>query len=342
MKFQNLKKTYIVAEIGINHEGNLNTAMKLVSEAKKNGADAVKFQVFNPKTIAMKKSKIATFHKKNIGNTSYDKIWNKLKINYENLYKLKKLSLKLNIDFICTAFDFESLDIVKKIGVNALKIASSDITDIPLIKEIAKVNKPIILSTGMSKKSEILKAVKTINKKNLALLHCVSMYPCDYRYANLKRITSLKDNFKGFQIGYSDHCKDVAASITAITLGAKIIEKHFTLDKKKNGLDHNLSADPKDLKIICDFAKNYKISLGKKQIEPNPIEFKFRKLFRKGIYAKKIIKKNKIINQDDLIIRRPENTIKPEKYFYLIGKKNYQNIEKNSEIKMNYVKKKNY
>ena len=147
---------------------------------------------------------------------------------------------ELKIDFICTPFDFESLNLIKKLNLSAIKIASSDMTDYPLISEIAKLKKPIILSTGMSNGMEISKTLKIINSKNITILHCVSMYPCDNNKANLNRILSLKKKFKKYTIGYSDHCKNFEASIFALSLGAKVIEKHFTLDKKRVGLDLSL------------------------------------------------------------------------------------------------------
>ena len=340
MNFKKFKKPYIIAEIGINHEGELKIAKKLIIQAKKSGADAVKFQVFNPKTLAIKKLKKSNFQKKNVGNTSLEKLWNKLKLNFGELIILKKLAVKLNIDFICTAFDFESLEIVKKLNVAAIKIASSDMTDIPLIKKISKVKKSVILSTGMSETKEISASLNILKQRNVALLHCVSMYPCEYKNANLKRIISLKKSFKNIVIGYSDHCKDITASLLAINLGASIVEKHFTLNKNKIGLDHSLSADPQDLKMICDYAKNFKKTLGKEAILPTNTEIKLRKLFRKGIYARYEIKKNQIIKEKDLIIRRPENSAKPADYFKILGMKSKKIFFENDEIKLNLLKKK--
>lgn len=319
--FSKLNKPYIIAEIGINHEGCYNTAKKLISEAKKAGADAVKFQVFEPATIATENARKTKLQKKNSGKENLADIWKRVCLSKQSLMKLRLFANNIRIDFICTPFDFKSLALVKKLNVDALKIASSDITDIPLLSEIAKSTKPIIISTGMSNDKEITRALNTIKKKNISILHCVSLYPCEYHKANLRRILALKRKYKNYAIGYSDHCKSVLASILAINLGATIIEKHFTLDKNKMGLDHSLSADTFDLKIICDYAKNFNLLLGTKKIIPSSYERNFKKLFRKGIYFKKTLNKNEVITKEHLIIRRPENFARPELYNFIVGKK---------------------
>ncbi len=186
----------------------------------------------------------------------------------------------------------------------------------------------------MSNSKEIAAALKTINNKNLALLHCVSLYPCEYNKANLNRILSLKKKFSKYVIGYSDHCKNFEASIFALNLGAQIIEKHFTLNKNKIGLDHSLSADPSDLKIICDYAKTIKFLGGKEQITPSKTERKYSKFSRKGIYVNKKITKDHFIKKENLIIRRPQNMTKPELYSKLIGKKAKKNLNFNESINL--------
>ena len=337
MDFKKLNKPYIIAEIGINHEGNYSLAKKLVFEANKAGADAVKFQVFKPSTLAIEKSKKNKLQKKNSGKESLFKIWNRVCLKFSSLKKLRDYAKKLKIDFICTPFDFESLQLVKKLNLNAIKIASSDITDIPLIIEISKINKPVILSTGMANTKEITKAVNCLKKKNLTLLHCVSMYPCEFKNANLKRIISLKKNFNKYTIGYSDHCKNIDASIFALSLGAMVIEKHFTLDKKREGLDHSLSADPIDLKTICEYAKNINNLSGKNKIKPSYKERNFIKYFRKGIYILRKLKKGQIIKKENLIIRRPQNSVKPETYQKLIGKRVRKSLNAHEGINLKYI-----
>ena len=339
MLFKKLNKPYIIAEIGINHEGNYSIAKKLIIEAKKAGADAVKFQVFKPDTLAIENSKKTNFQKKTSGKENLSNIWKRVSLTFNSLRKLKNTAKKLKIDFICTPFDFDSLKQIMKLNLSAIKVASSDITDIPLLSEIAKTQKPIILSTGMSNSNEISIALKAIKTKNVAILHCVSMYPCKYKQANLKRILALKKKFNQNVIGYSDHCKNFEASILALSMGAKIIEKHFTLDKNRKGLDHSLSADPNDLKVICDFAKNMNYLYGKETINVSKKEKKSKKSFRKGIYFNNHIQKNHIISNEDLIIRRPENKTKPKMYFKVIGKKAKKKYNLHDDVDIKYLKK---
>lgn len=337
MKLDNLKKPFIIAEIGINHEGNFKTAKKLIFNAKMCGADAVKFQVFNPNTLASKKSKKSSFQKKSIGEESLEKMWKRLSLSFKEFEILRKYAKKIKIKFICTAFDFESLNIVKKLKVDAIKIASSDITDVPLIEKLSKIKKPIILSTGMSKTFEIKKILKILRKNKVAILHCISLYPCNFKEAHLNRIIALKNKFKKYTIGYSDHCMNTSASLQAMSLGADIIEKHFTLNKKKKGLDHSLSADSRDLQTICEFSKNLSISLGSKSILPSSYERKFTKLFRKGIYFTKNIDKGTLIKADHIIIRRPENSAKPEKYKSILGKKTLKSFFKDESVNLKFI-----
>ena len=337
INFKKLKKPFIIAEIGINHEGSFKIAKKLIFEAKKAGADAVKFQIFKPYTLANKKSKKSNLQKKSTSekNPLY-KIWQKMELKFLDLKKLRNYSKKLKIYFICSVFDIESLSMIRKLKIDAIKIASSDITDEYMQNYLSKEKKPIILSTGMSEKKEIEKCIKNLKSKNLAILHCVSLYPCNFKKANLNRIISLRKNFK-HPIGYSDHCIGPIASILSINLGAKIVEKHFTFNKNKIGLDHQLSADPYELKIICDFAKNYKLFFGVEKINPSNYEKSFRKLFRKGIYFRKDIKRGKKIDEKDIIVRRPMNKIKPADYKKIINKIAKKDFLEGDEVRKSFL-----
>ena len=340
INLKKIKKTFIIAEIGINHEGKFLNAKKLISEAKKSGADAVKFQVFKPHTLANKKLKknklqIESSKKK---EDLYE-MWKRVSLNDKELFKLRMFAKKISIFFICSVFDLESLNLVKKLNVDAYKIASSDVTDYFLQSHISKEKKPVILSTGMANEQEIKVAIKNIKNKNISILHCVSLYPCNIKFANLNRINALNKKFD-LPVGYSDHCVGVNASIIAITMGAKIIEKHFTLNKKRVGLDHALSADPDDLKIICDFAKQYSLFKGKNSIEPTRYEKSFQKFFRKGIYFKKDIKRNKKLDIYDLIIRRPKNNTPPKYYNKIINMIASKNFSKNESVNLNLLRKK--
>ena len=329
-------KTYIIAEIGINHEGNLKKAIKLVREAKNSGADAVKFQMFKPETLANISSQKTEDQKKSLSKKeTLFKMLKRVSLRTNDLMKLRKLSKNLKIDFICSIFDDESLKISKKLNLNAYKIASSDLTDLNLIKKISKLKKPIILSTGMGSKTEIAKVLKILKKNKIYLLHCVSMYPCPKDFVNLKRMTFLKKMHGN--VGYSDHSLGVEASLLAISMGAKILEKHFTINKNNIGADHMLSADPKDLKIICDFALNYKKILGSGNIEPSIKEKKMRKFFRKSIYASRKILLGEKINETNIKSMRPQSHIKSEEFYKILGKKVKKNIKIYEPIKKNQI-----
>ena len=328
---------YIIAEIGINHEGNFNLAKKSIKCAKIAGASAVKLQLFNPKTLAQKKSIKTDGQKKRISKKeSLHQMLKRMTLNLKQLKKLKKYAKNMSLDFICSIFDEESLHISKKIGLDAYKIASSDLTDIKLINQIKKINKPVILSTGMGSYNEIKNAIEILKGRKVYLLHCVSLYPCPINLVNLKRIDSLSKKFK-LPTGYSDHSLGVNACLIAIVMGSKMIEKHFTLNKKWIGADHELSADPVDLKIICDFAKNHKKLLGKGLIEPSSKEKKMRKFFRKSLVAKENIEKGGRITLEKIEGRRPGTNIKTENLNKVINKKVKQKIFKDEPLKKKHI-----
>ena len=248
-----MEKTYVIAEIGINHDGKLRNVINLINLAKKAGADAVKFQLFQADTLAKKNDlKKYKLFKKKPNQTLYE-MWKSLMLKKEWLKKIKNHTNKLNIDLGFSIFDDESLNLIKKINIKFIKVASSDLTDHNLLKKISKMKKRIIMSTGMAEKKEINQSLKIFNKNKITLLHCVSLYPTKHNLLNLKRMEQLKKICKS--VGFSDHSVGVIGSIKAINLGASIIEKHFTYNKNVDGPDHKGSADYNDLKIICDYAK---------------------------------------------------------------------------------------
>ncbi len=326
-------KSYIIAEIGINHEGDYKIAKKLIINAAKAGADAVKFQLFKPKTLAGFHSKKTSDQYKNTRKSeNLTKMWERMQLSYEKLLRLKKISKKLSLDFICSVFDKESLMIANKIKIDAIKMASSDLNDFKLIKELKSFRKEIIISTGMGSANEIKKTLKYIGKKKIILLHCVSLYPCKNELINLNRMKTLKRKFK-VPVGYSDHSIGNNACIAAIVLGAQVIEKHFTINKNRKGADHVLSANKSDLTKICDFSKKLNTILGSGSIEPSRSEKKMRKFFRKSIFARKKLLKNNFIKASDIETRRPGKFLSSDKFFSIIGKKIKRNIHIDNPIK---------
>ena len=323
-------KCYIIAEIGINHNGNFKILSKLIKLAKKAGADAVKFQLFNPETLASKKDPKKYKLFKNKPNQTLFEMWKSVAIKKKWPTKIKNLSKKIKIDLGFSVFDEQSLNQIRKIKPNFIKIASSDITDLNLLNKIKKTKpKHIIMSTGMASKNEIINAFKIFNK-NISLLHCVSLYPTDYKELNLNRMVKLNNITKN--VGFSDHSLGVIGSINAIALGAKILEKHFTFDKKAYGPDHQSSADFNDLKIICEFAKNKNNMLGNGKIEPSKKEIKMRLFARKSIYARKNIKKGDKFSENNLVCKRPGDGTDAKYIFNLIGKKSSKLFKKDDKI----------
>lgn len=330
-----MKKPYIIAEIGINYQGKISLLKKMILSAKKAGADAVKFQLFEAKTLGNIASKKKYFFLSKDKKETLYQSWKRFELSNEKIKTIEKLAKKNKIDLIFSIFDFKSLQKVKKLKLKYIKIASSDVTDLVLLKEISKSKKPIILSTGMSNQREIKEALNTLEKNKVILLHCVSIYPCELKKINLNRMKTLSKVFKK-EVGFSDHTKGIEASILAINQGAIYIEKHFTLNKKLLGPDHILSADETDLKYICSYAKNYKIMLGTGKISPNKDELKIKKIANKSIYLKKDVKKNQKLNINDIDIRRPAGFFFPKDLFKIVGKKLVKDLKIGTNLTKNH------
>jgi len=320
---------FIIAEIGSNHDGSLEQAKKLIDVAAKAGVDAVKFQAFKA-----------------------DKLFNKVK-NKDAVDKLEKLELhdkwykelfdytdKKGLIFLSSVFDEDSVDLLDNLGIVAYKVASYELTHIPLLEYIAKKNKPIILSTGMANKSEVKEALECIYSKGnrqVIILHCVSQYPTEPKNVNLNSLLALKDNFD-CPIGFSDHTKTIYASIGAVTLGAKVIEKHFTLNKSLPGPDHSYALEPNELKQMVVAIKEVEKMLGNKKIKPTVSEIQERE-WRRAIYAACDISEGTVITKDMLIIVRPspKGSLAPKYLKELIGKKIRKDIEKGEFFKKEMV-----
>jgi N,N'-diacetyllegionaminate synthase len=316
-------KTIIVAEIGNNHEGSLSVAKKLIDEAKKCGVDAVKFQTFLPEKFIYKKNK------KRIKQIK------KFQLSFEQFSYLSKYTKKKKLIFISTPFDIESAIFLNKIQ-NIFKVSSGDNNFYPLLNTIARFNKTIILSTGLMQLSEIKKTVSFINKiwtkikknkKKLILLHCVSSYPVENRDANIMSISYLKDKFKNNIIGYSDHTIGNSAAVGAVYLGAKVIEKHFTLNNNYSSFrDHKLSLNPKNMKKLVEEIRKAEELLGEYKKKPNRTEEKNITTMRRSISINEDKKKGEKIDFKDLIWVRSTKGLRPgrEKKILKKAKKNYR------------------
>lgn len=338
-------KPYIIAEIGVNHEGSVKLAKKMISLAKKSGADGVKFQTYKAELLASKNSPAYWDTSKEKTKNQYELFKKYDVFGKEDYKKLYQFCKKEKIDFLSTPFDEKSVDFLEPI-VPYFKIASSDITNYPLLKKIAKTRKIIFLSTGASNLSEIDKAIKILKTNGsplVVLLHCILNYPTKDNLANLRMISHLQSKFNKHIIGYSDHTlpnKEMDALTIAYLLGAKVLEKHFTFDKQKKGNDHYHAMDYLDLARFTKRIKFINTLLGNANTK-KPIleEKKSIKHARRSIVAKKLIKKGEIITDKNIISKRPGTGISPMKWLEVIGKKARKNINEDKIIKLSDIKK---
>ena len=329
------EKTFIIAEAGVNHNKNVELAKKLVDVAYEAGADAVKFQVFKAEKLVVKRTPKADYQKLRDKSKDQYEMLKRLELSEEEIKEISIYARKRGILFLATPFDFESADFLEELGVKAFKIASSDLTNIPLIEHIAEKGKPIILSTGMSTICEIEEAVhsaKAVGNDQIVLLHCVTSYPAKFESLNLRSIITLKNVF-GLPVGFSDHSLGIYAPLVAVSLGATIIEKHFTLDKNLPGPDHKASLEPSELKEMIHAIRLVESMLGDGVKRPTEEEEKIKMLVRRSIVAKENIKAGQIIGIEKLDFKRPAYGIEPKFYREIIGKKAKRDIKKGEFIK---------
>ena len=328
-------KVIVIAEAGVNHNGKLSYAKKLVDKAKHCGADYIKFQTFNPDLISTPKGDVAPYQKKILkGIKNQKKMLTSLSLNYQEFETLIKYCKKKKIKFLSSAFDIPSLLFLKKIKMDYIKIPSGEINNIPYLKVVGSFNKKILLSTGMSTLKEIKNAKNILekngtNSKNIIILHCVSDYPTQNKDLNLNFIKSLKKISN--EVGFSDHTLGYEASLLAISLGAKFIEKHFTLSKKMSGPDHSISLDTKEFAIFIKKIRDTEQMLGRNKKIISKGEKILKSFARKSIVASRSIKKGDVFNEKNITTKRPGNGIDPTNWEKIIGlraKKNYKENEK--------------
>ena len=326
-------RPYIIAEIGVNHEGSIETAKKLIDMAKEGGADAAKFQSYKADSLASKISP-AYWDLKKEATLSQNELFKKYdKFNEKDYIDLSKHCSSVGIDFLSTPFDDNSINYLEPL-VPFYKVASADITNLPFLRKIAKKNKPIVLSTGASNLDEIKNALKNINDNGscqVALLHCILNYPTLDKNAYLKMISNLKYNFPEYIIGYSDHTlpnQSMTPLVTAFLLGAKIIEKHFTHNKKLKGNDHYHSMDKKDLKNFIKIVNQIENLMGaKEEKESIKTESISRLNARRSIVLSKDIKIGEIFTDENLTYKRPGTGISPLYWDKIIGRKSLNNLK---------------
>jgi len=325
---------FIIAEAGVNHNGDIELAKKLVDMAKDAGADAVKFQTFHAKEIVSLNTKKAGYQYRTKEKTQYEMLKN-LELSFDEFRELKKYCDNSNIEFISTPYDIKSVEFLNEIGVKRFKVASADLINKPLIEAIAKTKKQIILSTGMATLGEIERTISLIynlGNRNIILLHCTTSYPTSYCQVNMNILNTLKNSFD-LTIGYSDHTTGIEVPIMAVTMGAKVIEKHFTLDHTMEGPDHFASLEPSELKKMVKAIRNVEKSFGSKRKEITDNEKKNIFYMRRSIHASVDIKKADIMKDNNIKITRPFNGIEPWFIGVVLGKKVKNNIKKDDPIR---------
>ena len=335
----NISKTLIIAEAGVNHNGDLEIAKELIHQAAIAGADLVKFQTFTVAKLLTLEAPKADYQKDpDALTTSNYEMLKSLELSKNDHLELIQECKKHGIEFFSTAFDEASLSFLLELGMSKIKIPSGEITNKPLLEFIAQFDMPVIMSTGMADLNEIQLALEVLSnnkltRENITILHCTSQYPASFENINLRAITSMKKKFN-LNIGYSDHTLGAEASIAAVSLGATIIEKHITLDSNMPGPDHKASMEPKDFQDMVSAIRNIERGLGNGIKAPTSEELEMRTVARKSLVANKKIEKGEIFTQENLTVKRPGNGVSPMSINEVIGTKAVYSFEENDLIKI--------
>lgn len=332
-----MRKIYIIAEAGVNHNGSLELAKQLALTAKEANADAVKFQTFNSEAIVSRIAEKADYQKEVTCNSeSQLEMIKRLELSADHFIQLNKYCADIGIEFLSTPFDIESIKFLNQLNMKFWKIPSGEVTNLPYLLQIAKTHKPVVMSTGMCEIFEIEDAIEILRNygtEEITLLHCNTEYPTPFEDANISAIVTMKEHF-GMEVGYSDHTKGIEAVIAAAALGASIIEKHFTLDRNMEGPDHKASLEPRDLKEMVSSIRNIELALGTGIKKPTVSESKNKIAARKSITAKVDIQKGDIFSEDNVTTKRPGNGLPPTKWFEVIGQKAKRNYIKDELIEL--------
>lgn len=330
-------KCYIIAEAGVNHNGNLDVAKKMVDKAKEAGADCIKFQTFIAENLVIKEARKAEYQKKETGaeESQYDML-KKLELSFDDFKELKNYCNLKDIDFLSTAFDFESIEFLNSIGMDKWKIPSGEVTNLPYLIEITKTCKPIIISTGMCTYDEVNQTIEILKKRgcnDITVMQCTTEYPAPYSNVNLHAMNMMKKELN-VPVGYSDHTLGIEVAIAAVALGAQIIEKHFTLDKNMSGPDHKASIEPVELKKMVESIRNVESALGEYNKVPNEVERMTADVVRKSIVAKCKIKKGERLTSDNLTVKRPGSGINPMRWFEVVNQEANRDYEEDELIEI--------
>lgn len=317
-------KTYIIAEVGVNHNGSLEVAKELALAAAQAGCDAVKFQTFRAQELVTKEAPRARYQERNCpGGSSQSQLQmlKALELSDDAFFCLSQYCEELGIEFLSTPFDMPSVELLESIGVKRYKIGSGNLTDKPLLEAVAATGKPVILSCGMSTLEEVAEAISWLEKEgcpSISLLHCTSNYPTDYADVNMRAMATLKDSF-GVRVGYSDHTIGFEIPLMAVALGAEIVEKHITLDPSMDGPDHLVSLPAGELAGMVSAIRHIEKAFGSPDVRRLPCEEDAAAVARKSIVTARPICKGTVIQMDDLACRRPGTGIAPKHLGDLVG-----------------------
>ena len=334
---KSFKKTFIIAEAGVNHNGSVETAMKMVDVAVAAEADAVKFQTFKAEKIIAVDAPKARYQKETTGSAeSQLEMVKKLELDGPAHERLIRYCRDEGILFLSSPFDLDSIDVLDRLGMQIFKIPSGEITNLPYLRKIGALKKELIMSTGMSDLGEIEDALMVLAKagtvpEDIVVLHCNTEYPTPFEDVNLSAMSTIRAAFPGIQVGYSDHTPGIEAPVAAVALGASVIEKHFTLDRNMEGPDHRASLEPDQLKSMVSAIRNIEKAIGNGVKEPSLSEQKNKEIVRKSIVASRDIKKGEIFSVENISVKRPGTGINPMHWDEVLGKtatRDFKNDEK--------------
>lgn len=337
-----INHTLIIAEAGVNHNGDLNLAKKLIDVAAEAGVDYVKFQTFKAENLVSKNAQKAEYQKKNAGeDDSQLEMLKKLELTLENHHELIDYCKEKKVAFFSTGFDLQSLDLLHQIGLRLYKVPSGEITNLPYLKKVAKLADKVIISSGMCNLLDIENAINVFlgngfGKNEIVVLHCNTEYPTPMCDVNLNAMKTIANSFH-VGVGYSDHTLGIEIPIAAVALGAEVIEKHFTLDRSMKGPDHAASLEPTELIQMVKAIRNIEMAMGSGLKEPSPSELKNIAIARKSIHAARDIEEGSIITEQDLVMLRPGDGISPMDLEKIIGKVARTGIPFGTKFELNFI-----
>lgn len=330
-------KTYIIAEAGVNHNGYVQLAYKLIDAAKNAGVDCVKFQTLNAEQLVSKIAKKAEYQQKMTGGDDSQLVMlRKLQLPFQAFIELAEYCRKIGIAFMSTPFDLDSVEFLNTLEMPAWKIPSGEVINYPYLVKIAQTHRPVIMSTGMCEMSEIQAAIDVLRDNgcnDIKLMHCNTEYPTPYGDVNLRAMETMRRAF-GIEVGYSDHTKGIEVPIAAVAMGATIIEKHFTLDRNMEGPDHKASLEPNELKQMVDAIRHIELAIGDGMKKVTDSERKNMAIARKSIIAKTNISKGEVFTEGNITTKRPGNGISPMCWNDVLGMKAKRNFVEDELIEI--------